>query len=278
MLEKLEKGAAPLETLIFDSHAHFDDEAFDKDGEELLASFRENGVGYVVNVTASLKSLDVVPEMVKRHDFLYGTAGVHPNETGPMTEADLKKIEELCRLEKIVAVGEIGLDYYWNEPARDVQKKWFVRQLELAERTGLPVVVHSRDAAKDTLDIMKEFQGRLFGGVIHCFSYGVEIAREYLDRGYYLGIGGVLTFKNAKKLKEVVQLAPLERIVLETDSPYLSPEPFRGKRNDSTRLKYVVETLSEIKHITEEEVIRQTTQNAIELYGMKTIRQRCETL
>ena len=257
-----------LETLIFDSHAHFDDEAFDKDREELLASLKENGVGYAVNVTASVESLKIVPEMVKKYDFLYGTIGVHPNETELMTEALLEEMEILCRMGKIVAVGEIGLDYYWDEPERDIQKKWFVRQLELAEKTELPVVIHSRDAAKDTLDIMKEFQGRLHGGVIHCFSYGVEIAREYLDMGYYLGIGGVLTFKNAKKLKEVVQLAPLERIVLETDSPYLSPEPFRGKRNDSTRLKYVVEHLSEMKHITKEEVIRQTTQNAMNLYGI----------
>lgn len=263
------KAVNLLGTLIFDSHAHFDDEAFDEDRDALLASLREQGVGYVVNVTASLESLDIVPEMAGQYDFLYGTAGVHPNETGPMTEADLERIENLCRMEKIVAIGEIGLDYYWDEPERDVQKKWFIRQLELAERTGLPVVIHSRDAAKDTLDIMKEFQGRLSGGVIHCFSYGVEIAREYLDMGYYLGIGGVLTFKNAKKLKEVAGFAPLERIVLETDSPYLSPEPFRGKRNDSTRLKYVVEHLSKMKHIPEEEVIRQTTENAMKLYGME---------
>lgn len=257
--------------LIFDSHAHFDDEAFEADRNELLTSFREKGVGYVVNVTASVESLKVVPELIKKYDFLYGTIGIHPNETVPMTEALLEEMEALCRMEKIVAVGEIGLDYYWDEPEREIQKKWFVRQLELAEKTGLPVVIHSRDAAKDTLDMMKEFQRRLHGGVIHCFSYGPELAKEYLDMGYYLGIGGVLTFKNAKKLKEVAQMAPLERLVLETDSPYLSPEPFRGKRNDSAKLKYVVETLSEIKHITEEEVIRQTTQNAINLYGMKTI-------
>lgn len=274
MLETKEatlEGRNELEALIFDSHAHFDDEAFEADRDELLTSFREKGVGYAVNVTASVESLKVVPELIKKYDFLYGTIGVHPNETGPMTEALLEEMEALCRMEKIVAVGEIGLDYYWDEPEREIQKRWFIRQLELAEKTGLPVVIHSRDAAKDTLDMMKEFQGRLHGGVIHCFSYGPELAKEYLDMGYYLGIGGVLTFKNAKKLKEVAQMAPLEQLVLETDSPYLSPEPFRGKRNDSVKLKYVVETLSEIKHITEEEVIRQTTQNAIKLYGMKTI-------
>ena len=257
-----------LENLIFDSHAHFDDDAFDTDRDALLSSFRKNGVGYVVNVTASVESLKVVPEMIKQYDFLYGTIGVHPNETEPMTEDILKEMETLCQLEKIVAVGEIGLDYYWDEPEREIQKKWFREQLKLAEKTGLPVVIHSREAAKDTLDMMKEMDGKLSGGVIHCFSYGVDVAREYLNMGYYLGIGGVLTFKNAKKIREVVEFAPLERILLETDSPYLSPEPFRGKRNDSTRLKYVVEALSQIKNVPEEEVIRVTTQNAMNMYGI----------
>lgn len=257
-----------LENLIFDSHAHFDDDAFEEDRAELLSSFKENGVGYVVNVTASPDSLKVIPEMVKKYDFLYGTIGIHPNEVGPMTMDTIREMETLCKKEKIVAVGEIGLDYYWDEPEREIQKKWFVEQLELASRVELPVSIHSRDAAKDTLDIMKEYDGKLHGGVIHCFSYGVEMAREYLNMGYYLGIGGVLTFKNAKKLKEVVEYTPMDRIVLETDSPYLTPEPFRGKRNDSTKLKYVVERLSECKGISEEEVIRITTQNALDMYRM----------
>lgn len=257
-----------LENLIFDSHAHFDDDAFEEDRDELLSSFKENGVGYVVNVTASLDSLKVIPEMVKKYDFLYGTIGIHPNEVEPMTMDTIREMEALCKNEKIVAVGEIGLDYYWDEPEREIQKKWFVEQLELASRVELPVSIHSRDAAKDTLDIMKEYDGKLHGGVIHCFSYGVEMAREYLNMGYYLGIGGVLTFKNAKKLKEVVEYTPMDRIVLETDSPYLTPEPFRGKRNDSTKLKYVVERLSECKGISEEEVIRITTQNALDMYRM----------
>lgn len=258
-----------LENLIFDSHAHFDDDAFDEDRDTLLSSLQRNGVGYVVNVTASPDSLRVVPEMTKKYDFLYGTIGIHPNEVEPMTEETMEEMEQLCSLKKIVAVGEIGLDYYWDEPEREIQKKWFVRQLELAEKTGLPVSIHSREAAKDTLDIMKEFDGRLSGGVIHCFSYGVEMAREYLNRGYYLGIGGVLTFKNARKLKEVAEFAPLEQIVLETDSPYLSPEPFRGKRNDSAKLKYVVEQLSRIKGVAEEEIIRATTKNSMKLYGIR---------
>ena len=165
-----------------------------------------------------------------------------------------------------MAVGEIGLDYYWDEPERDIQKHWFVRQLDLAREVGLPVVIHSRDAAKDTLDIMKEQKAGDMGGVIHCFSYGVELAREYLNMGFYLGIGGVVTFKNAKKLKEVVEYMPMERMVLETDCPYLAPEPFRGKRNSSLYLPYVVKAVSEIKGISQEEVMAKTCDNARKMY------------
>ena len=168
----------------------------------------------------------------------------------------------------MVAIGEIGLDYYWNEPEPEVQKHWFVRQLELAREVGLPIVVHSRDAAKDTLDIIKAERAGELGGVIHCFSYSLEMAKEYLDMGFYLGIGGVLTFQNAKKLKEVVAYMPLERIVLETDCPYLSPVPFRGKRNSSLNLPYVVEAVSQIKGVPPEEVIRQTTLNARRMYRL----------
>lgn len=255
-----------LETLIFDSHAHYDDEAFDEDRNTLLSSFQKNGIGYVVNVTASLDSVEKTLALTEKYDFIYGSMGIHPNETMDLTEEKLKELEGFCHREKIVAVGEIGLDYYWDEPERPMQKKWFMAQLEIAERTGLPVIIHSREAAKDTLDIMKECHGRLHGGIIHCFSYGVELAREYLSMGYYLGIGGVLTFKNSKKLKEVAEYAPLNRIVLETDCPYLAPVPFRGKRNDSTRLPYVVEALSEIKGISAEEIMRTTTRNAMDVY------------
>ena len=165
-----------------------------------------------------------------------------------------------------MAIGEIGLDYYWDEPEREIQKHWFSAQLEVTKKTGLPVIIHSRDAAKDTLDIMKAEHNGATGGVIHCFSYGVEMAREYLNMGYYLGIGGVLTFKNAKKLIEVAEYAPLDRIVLETDCPYLAPVPNRGKRNHSGNLPYVVEKLAEIKCVSKEEIIRETTKNARALY------------
>ncbi len=253
---------------IFDTHAHYDDEAFDNDREELLDSLKENGIGCVVNVGASITSCKTTLELAKTHSFIYGALGVHPNETAGLTEGDMEWLKKSLADEKIVAVGEIGFDYYWDEPEREIQKKWFVRQLALSEETGLPVIIHSRDAARDTLDIMKAEHNGVTKGVIHCFSYGVEMAREYLNMGYYLGIGGVLTFKNAKKLREVVEYTPISRLVLETDCPYLAPVPNRGKRNSSLNLPYVVQTMAEIKSMEPEEIIRLTTENAKELYGL----------
>ena len=174
----------------------------------------------------------------------------------------------MAQSDKIVAIGEIGLDYYWEEPDHETQKKWFHRQLNLARELKLPVIIHSRDAAKDTLDIMKEEHSEEIGGVIHCFSYGKEMAAEYLKMGFYLGIGGVLTFKNAKKLLEVAEMAPLNRLVLETDCPYLAPVPNRGKRNSSLNLPYVAEKLAEIKKCTPEEIVRATEENARKLYRL----------
>lgn len=253
---------------IFDTHAHYDDEAFDADRTELLESLRGNGIGCVVNVGASLSSCRTTLELAEKYPFIYAAVGVHPNETAEITEADIDWIKHVSAGKKVVAIGEIGLDYYWDEPEREIQKKWFVRQLAAAKETGLPVIIHSRDAAKDTLDIMKAEHKGTTGGVIHCFSYGVEMAREYLNMGYFLGIGGVLTFKNAKKLKEVVEYAPVSQLVLETDCPYLSPVPNRGKRNSSLNIPYVVEAMSEIKHMEPEEIIRITTENAKRLYRL----------
>jgi len=251
---------------IFDTHAHYDDEAFDEDRDALIASLKENGIGAVVNVGASLSSCKTTLELIRKVPFFYGALGIHPNETAELTEADMEWLKAESAGEKVVAIGEIGLDYYWDEPEREVQKKWFVRQLALAKETGLPVIIHSRDAAKDTLDIIKSEHNGATGGVIHCFSYGVEMAREYLNMGYFLGIGGVLTFKNAKKLKEVVEYAPMESLVLETDCPYLAPVPYRGKRNSSLNIPYVVEVMAEIKKLEPEEIIRITTENAKRLY------------
>ena len=255
--------------LIFDTHAHYDDEAFDEDRESLLSSMQENGIGRIVNIGASLASCRRTIELMEQYDFVYGALGVHPSDTAELDEESFRWLEEVCQLKKCLAVGEIGLDYYWDEPDRDTQKRWFVRQLHLAEKIGKPVVIHSREAAKDTIDIMKAEHCDRIGGVIHCYSYTKESARDYLEMGYYFGIGGVVTFNNARKLKAAVEYLPLDRIVLETDCPYLAPVPNRGKRNSSLNLPYVVQTIARLKNVDEKTVREVTWQNAEKLYRMK---------
>jgi len=253
--------------MIFDTHAHYDDEQFDTDRDELLKSMPENGVGAIVNVGASLEGCRRSMELARRYPFVYAAVGVHPDEVGALNEKTFAMLEEWCRGDKVVAVGEIGLDYYWDKEARDMQKEWFIRQLELAGRVNLPVNIHSRDASEDTFQIMKE-HGKGLKGIIHCFSGSRELAVEYVKLGFYIGVGGVVTFKNAKKLKQVVEAVPLESIVLETDCPYLAPQPYRGKRNQSGYIKYVAEEVAGLKDVTCEEVIRQTEENARRVYGI----------
>ena len=254
--------------MIFDTHAHYDDEAFDGDRENILENLTENGIEAIVNISSDLKSIEDTLALTRRYPQVYGAAGIHPCSTDELDEESFKAVLRAALEPAMAAIGEIGLDYYWDEPGRGIQKKWFERQLELARETGRPVVIHSREAAKDTLEIMKAHKSAEIGGVIHCFSYGTDMAREYLNMGFYLGIGGVLTFQNAKKLKEVAAYAPLDRLVLETDCPYLAPVPHRGKRNCSLYLKYVVKALADIKGLTEQEIIRATNRNAKELYRL----------
>ena len=255
-------------TPIFDTHAHYDDEAFDEDRDELLAELPENGIARVVNVGASLASCGRTIELMNRYDYIYGAIGVHPSETAELNDETFEWLRQQCQLEKCVAVGEIGLDYYWDEPDRELQKEWFRRQLNLARELAKPVIIHSRDAAKDTVDLMTEEHAEEIGGVIHCYSYTKETAEVFLKMGFYFGIGGVLTFKNAKKLKEAVAYIPLDRIVLETDCPYLAPEPNRGKRNSSLNIPYVVKALAEIKGVEEETVRKAAWENAHKLYRL----------
>ena len=252
--------------MIIDTHAHYDDKAFEEDRTEVLESMAGEGIGRIVNIGSSLGACKRTIQLMEQYDFIYGALGIHPTDSGELTESDIEWLKEQSALEKCVAVGEIGLDYYWDEPDREIQKKWFVRQLELAKEVKLPVVIHSRDAAQDTVDIMKAEQAQEIGGVVHCYSYSRELAKTFLDMGFYFGIGGVVTFNNGRKLKEVVEYLPMERIVLETDCPYLAPVPFRGKRNDSRKLTYVVEQIANIKGISPEEVQQTTTQNAYNLY------------
>ena len=258
-------------TEIFDTHAHYDDEAFDEDRGELLADLPGAGIAKVVNVGASIASCKTTKALAEKYDYIYCALGVHPNETAELTEESIEWLRHECQFRKCLAVGEIGLDYYWDEPEREIQKKWFVRQLNLARELKLPVIIHSRDAAKDTVDIMTAENSRDIGGVVHCYAYSKEIAREFLKMGFYIGIGGVLTFKNAKKLKEVAEYVPLDRIVLETDCPYLAPVPNRGKRNSSLNLPYVVAELAQIKGTDEETIRRAVWENAHRLYGLPEI-------
>lgn len=254
--------------MIFDTHAHYDDEAFDEDREALLGRMLQGGVGRIVNVGASMKTSAATIELTKQYDFIYGAVGVHPSETGDMKDADIQQLTEWSTLEKIAAIGEIGLDYHYDEPSKEVQHHWFEAQLELARSVQLPVIIHSREAAKDTVDMMKTLHADEIGGVIHCYSYSKELAREFLNMDYYFGIGGVLTFPNATKLKEAVEYIPLDRLVLETDCPYLAPVPNRGKRNSSLNIQYVAEAMAELKGITREEIEAVTFENAKRLYRM----------
>lgn len=251
---------------IFETHAHYDDKAFESDRKELIASLSEQEIACVVNVGANISSSKRTLELVEEYSFFYGAVGVHPSETAELTEEGMEFLQRAALKERIVAIGEIGLDYYWKEPDREIQKIWFVRQLELARKVELPIIIHSRDAAKDTLEILRERKAEEIGGVIHCFSYSKEVARECLNMGFYLGIGGVITFPNAKKLREVVEMVPLERIVLETDCPYLAPVPNRGKRNSSLNLSYVAKEIARIKNVVYQDVVDITFKNAETLF------------
>lgn len=260
--------------MIFDTHAHYDDSAFDEDRSKILSSLKEQGVEVIVNVGAELAGCQKTIELTEKYPFVYGALGIHPDGISVLTEDDITSLRDECIRRsiksggKIVAVGEIGLDYYYPEPEPVLQKKWFARQLELAHEVNLPVIIHSRDAAQDTYDIMKEHNAEKIGGIVHCYSYSKQMAERFLDMGFYFGVGGVITFKNARKLVETVEYLPLDSIVLETDCPYLAPVPKRGTRNDSTNLIFVAEKIAEIKGIPTEEVIRITNINAKKVYGI----------
>lgn len=254
--------------MIFETHAHYEDSRFDEDRHSLLASMQEHGIGRIVNVGSTIEASIKSIGLAEQYDFIYAAVGVHPSEIACLDDAGTALLSQQAKHEKVVAIGEIGLDYYWEkeEAVREKQRYWFRRQLALAKDAGLPVIIHSRDAAEDTLAIMKEAYAMHIPGIIHCFSYAPEMAQEYVKMGYYIGIGGVVTFKNAKKLKEVVREIPLSCLLLETDCPYMAPEPYRGKRNSSQYLPYVAEMIAQIKGCTPQEVIAVTGQNACHIY------------
>lgn len=289
---------------IFDTHTHYDDEAFDEDRDVLLGGvLAEGGVECVVNMGASMEGAEASVELTERYSIcgpdagserdnragrikVYAGVGIHPDETGVFEgkttssgmhfskgEDVLQHLRQLCECEGVVCVGEIGLDYHWMVEPKEVQQRWFREQMCLAHELQLPINVHSRDAAKDTFDLIRENYdaGRFTGGIIHCYSGSLELAREYVKMGYHIGIGGVVTFKNAKVLKRVVEEIPLEYLVTETDCPYLAPEPFRGRRNDSRNIRYIIGAVAELKKMDPEvcaERLFRTAQNVYRLAGV----------
>jgi TatD DNase family protein len=255
--------------MIFDTHAHYDSEQFEEDREALLSGLPAQGVRNVINVGATLEGCRASVELAEKYPFIYAAVGVHPDEVGELSEETFAWLREATKHPKVVAVGEIGLDYHWNVEPQEVQQRWFIRQLELAREQNLPVNIHSREAAQDTMQIMQE-HARGLQGIIHCYSYSREMAEEYVKMGFHIGIGGVVTFKNSKKLKNVAASIPVERIVLETDCPYMAPVPYRGKRNNSAYIDKVAEEIASLRGMTKEEVLQITEENARRLFPKVT--------
>lgn len=253
--------------MIFDTHAHYDSGAFNADRFEILDSMQENNVGLIVNPGCDLESSKAAIELAEKYDFVYAAIGWHPEDIlDKFTEEAFWEMCALASHPKCVAIGEIGLDYYWDATHKEEQKSLFRRQIELALKLDKPIIVHDREAHGDSMDIIREYPE--IRGVFHCYSGSAEMAQELLKRGWYLGFDGPITYKNARKSIEVLEICPLERMVIETDSPYLTPVPFRGKRNDSSKLGYVIEKIAEVRGMSEEEIERITYENGRRLFGI----------
>lgn len=251
------------EPLIFDTHAHYDDNRFDEDRKELFTTLYKNGVGGIITCGCDLKSSKSALKMAEENAFVYAAVGIHPgNMENP---AELEEIEKLLRADKCVAIGEIGLDYYWTQDNKPLQKEVFKKQIEKSLEYGLPIIVHDREAHSDTLEILKHYNPK---GVVHAFSGSTEMAEELLKLDMYIGVGGVITFKNAKKLPEVVKMLPENRILLETDAPYLAPVPYRSKTNNSAMIYLTAQKIAEIRGTTTEHILNLTFKNAKELFGV----------
>ena len=254
--------------MIFDTHAHYDSNGFNADRHDILAALPGRGVGLVVNPGCDVESSRTAVALAERYPHVYAAVGIHPGDCAGVGEADFAALAELCGREKVVAVGEIGLDYYWKEnPPREFQEMVLRRQIDLALERDLPVIIHDREAHGDILAVVRDYP--TLRGVFHCFSGSPEMAEELLGRGWYLGFDGPITYKNARRAPEVAAITPLERILVETDSPYLTPVPYRGKRNDSTLLPYVVEKLAEWKGLSPAEMERITWENGKRLFGIE---------
>lgn len=254
---------------IFETHAHYDDVAFDNDRDELLNRLADEGYAYVINVAADFDSVETTYDLTTKYDHVYGAIGIHPDGVKELNENNFQHLREMALRPKILAVGEIGLDYHYEDADKDLQKDWFERQLILARSIGKPVIIHSRDACEDTMKILRSGVAKGIPGVVHCYSYTAETAKELLKMGYYFGIGGVVTFSNARKVVEAVEEIPLDRILLETDCPYLAPTPHRGERNSSLNIPLVAEKIAAIKGVQYHKVLEQTYKNARKLFFNK---------
>ena len=257
--------------IIYDTHAHYDDNSFDEDRENILSEIKSNGVALILNCASSYESIEKTYNLTIDNDFIYGALGIHPENADEFNDTVESEIINLInKNEKILAIGEIGLDYYWDEnPSKEVQKEVFRRQMKLAEKLNLPVVIHDRDAHGDTLEIIKKYKSPEIGCVLHCYSGSVELAREYVKMGCYISLSGTVTFKNNKKTKEVAREIPLDRLFIETDSPYMAPTPHRGKRNDPSLVQFVADTIAVEKGISYEIVCNATKENAKRFFGIE---------
>lgn len=254
---------------LFDSHAHLDDERFDEDRENLIQSIKEDGVTKLISAGYSLEGSKRAVELAKKYDFIYATCGISPNDV-PQSEEELwnvlKEIKDIVKQNsKVVAIGEIGLDYYWNKENKEIQQKGFTEQIKLANELELPIVIHTRDAVMDTIEILKQNEAK-YKGVFHCCPLNRELVKEALKLGFYISFAGPVTFKNSKNADEIIELVPMDKMLIETDSPYLSPEPLRGKRNDSRNVKFIAQKIADVKGISVEEIAKITYQNAKALF------------
>lgn len=255
--------------MLFDTHAHYDDERFSNDADELLSSMNANNVGPIMNSCSSTEDIPRIFELAERYPFVYASVGIHPSETENLTENDMNILAEAAAHPKVKAIGEIGLDYYYNDPPRDIQKKWFARQIDLARELNLPIIIHDRDAHSDTLSILREHHAEDIGGVFHCYSGSAEMVREVLDLNMYVAFGGTLTFKKSVRPAEAAKAVPLDRILIETDSPYLTPEPHRGKRNSSLYIHYVAEKLADILDMSCDDIEKITAENGLRCFNIQ---------
>lgn len=255
--------------MLFDTHAHYDDEKYAEDRYEVIEKAHQSGVSYIINAATDLKSCEDSIAFARKYDYLYAAVGIHPHEVGDIDDSSFLKLAELAKEDKVVAIGEIGLDYYYDTAPRETQRYWFAKQVNLAREMMLPIIVHDRDAHQDSIDIIKAEKACDMGGVFHCYSGSLEMAKDLVNYNFHISVGGALTFKNARKLVEVVKWIPIDRLLIETDAPYLTPEPHRGKRNDSSYVRYVAEKVAEIKQMDYEKVAEATLNNAKELFRIK---------